>query len=77
MSDKISGKLVIKTFVNFSLADEHGRRSGRWVTLMTEHGLDNQRAQEVAKQFVDNNATYATVETLHAQFIPYPQHVYM
>lgn len=76
MSDKISGKLVVKVFVNHNATDEHGRRSGRWVTLMTEHGLDNERAQEVAKQFVENNAKFP-MDRLHAQFLPYPQHVYI
>jgi len=78
VTDKISGKLVIKTFINHSPDDAHGRRSGRWVTLMTEHGLDKDRAQEVARDFAINNPTFTTTfNELHAQFLPYPQHVYI
>jgi hypothetical protein len=74
VSERTSGKLVIKTFINHSPDDSHGRRSGRWVTLMTEHGLDNERAQVVAKDFAINNPMF---KEMHAQFLPYPQHVYI
>jgi hypothetical protein len=76
MSDKVSGKLVIKTFINHSTEDANGRRSGRWVTLFTEHGLDKERAQEVAKEFINNNILFVS-DRLHSQFLPYPQHIYI
>jgi hypothetical protein len=77
VSERTSGKLVIKAFVNHSTDDSHGRRSGRWVTLFTEHGLDKERAQEVARDFAINNPTFTTMSSqLHAQFLPYPQHIY-
>jgi len=74
VSERTSGKLVIKAFVNHSPDDSHGRRSGRWVTLMTEHGLDKDRAHEVAKDFAINNPMF---KEMHAQFLPYPQHIHI
>jgi len=74
MSEKTSGKLVIKSFVNHSAEDSKGRRSGRWVILLTEHGLDKENAQLVARDFASNNPTF---KELHAQFLPYPQHIYI
>ena len=78
VSERTSGKLVIKAFINHSTDDAHGRRSGRWVTLMTENGLDKARAQEIARDFAFNNPTFTTTfNQLHAQFLPYPQHIHI
>jgi hypothetical protein len=74
MSEKTSGKLVIKSFVNHSAEDSKGRRSGRWVTLLTEHGLDKENAQLVARDFATNNPTF---KEMQAEFLPYSQHIYI
>lgn len=75
MSDNINGKLVIKTYVNTSAVDQHGRQSGKWVTLMTQHGLNYEEAEFAGREFTKNNERL-TVQ-LYVQWIPYPQHVYL
>lgn len=75
MIDRTSGKLVIKTYVNLSQPDQHGRQSGKWVTLMTQHGLSYEEADTAGREFIKNNERL-TIQ-LYAQWIPYPQHVYL
>ena len=75
MIDRTSGKLVIRTYVNHNQPDQHGRQTGKWVTLMTQHGLSYEEADTASKQFIENNERLS--KELFAQWIPYPQHIYL
>ena len=75
MIERTSGKLVIKTHVSLSPVDQHGRQSGKWVTLMTQHGLSYEEADTAGREFIKNNERFT--DQIFAQWIPYAQHVYL
>jgi|LauGreDrversion4_2_1035121.scaffolds.fasta_scaffold98846_2 hypothetical protein len=76
MIERTSGKLVIKTYINHNQPDQHGRQSGKWVTLMTQHGLSYEEADTAGREFIKNNERFSGTE-LFAQWMPYAQHVYL
>lgn len=71
-----NGKLVVKTYINHTAPDIHGRQHGRWVTLLTQHGLSYDEAEAAGKQFAELNAKFNN-EELYAQWIPYPKPIYL
>jgi hypothetical protein len=81
------GKLAVKLYINTKPEDKHGRQTGKWVTLMTEHGLTQPEAKQAADQFMMYNSQLRAVgidtggnrrsHELHAEWTPYMQHIYI
>ena len=58
------GTLKIKTFVTLA-KDEHGRESGKWLTMLTKHVLTHDEAKELFESVRRANSESAC---LHATF---------
>ena len=76
MRDYLNGKLIIRTFIHTHKPDQHGRVGGRWVTLFTKHGVDENEADAAAAAFKECNPQISnTFGTLYCTWVAYEQHI--
>jgi Xaa-Pro aminopeptidase len=72
----MNGKLVIKAYIALKPTDELGRQFGKWATVLTQHGLDYDRANVAATDFIAINSHLGT-NGISATFVPYTKGIYL